>query len=66
MRKSRTLYIINVSNRDTGEIYEAKAYWQYGRIAGYCNRMFRKYGERVYCEVFSDENLERPIEEWGA
>lgn len=62
----KTLYIINVSNRDTGEIYEAKSYWQYGRIAKFCNKMFRKYGERVYCTVFSSENLNKPIEEWGA
>ena len=60
----KKLYLVEVSNRDNGKIYERKCYWQYGRISNYCNKMFRKYGDRVYCTVF-DEDL-RVIENWGA
>ena len=59
----KTLYSIEVSNRDTGEIYEMKCYWQRARISKYCNKMYRKYGERVYCIVRADGKI---IEEWGA
>lgn len=60
----KEMYLIEVSNRDNGEVYERKCYWQYGRIASFCNKMYRKYGERVYCTVFNSDL--QIIEEWGA
>lgn len=60
----KKLYLIEVSDVDTNKIYEEKCYWQAGRISAYCNKMFRKYGERVKCTVF-DENL-NIVEEWRA
>ena len=60
----KKLHLVEVSNIDTNEIYEEKCYWQEGRISAYCNKMFRKYGERVICKVF-DENL-NIVEEWRA
>lgn len=62
----KKLYLVEVSDRDTGKVYERKCYWQYGRISRYCNQMYRKYGERVYCRVYEDCNFEHPVEEWGA
>lgn len=62
----KTLYTVVVSNRDSGKVYETKCYWQYGRISRYCNQMYRKYGERVYCTVYKDCDFENPVEEWGA
>ena len=62
----KDIYVIEVSNRYTGEVFERKIYFQYGRISRYCNACFRKYGESTYCRVFKNCEFERTFEEWGA
>ena len=62
----KTMYLIEVSNRKTGKVYERKNYSQYGRISNFCNKMFAKYGEEVYCQIFKNMNFDKPIEEWRA